>query len=136
MAYCSFHCTGVMLATVNLNCDDNELENLCPSQDRDQRICTCVFTTGSTLRWRTDRPGVFSAPGVSFFASDPVGSFFSAAGFTANLTNNNAGQLTSNLIFTPTAVSTTGITVSCENPTVPVSITANLTVTYAGTCLK
>ena len=127
-SYC-FKIPIVALEAVSLNCDN--LKNLCPSEN-DQRVCMCVFATGNTLRWRTDRSGVFSAPGVSFFTSDPIGSVFTAMGFTAILTNNTAGQLTSNLIFTPNAVSTTGITVTCGNPTVPVSTTMGLAVTYAG----
>ena len=47
--------------------------------------------------------------------------------------NNTAGQLASSLIFTPTAVSTTNLTVSCENPYNPtISGTAILAITHAG----
>ena len=93
----------------------------------------CVVTTGDTLRWSTTQPGVFPAPdGVLFSSADPVGNSSAAMGFTANLTNNTEGQLTSILIFTPSAVSTTGLRVTCENPTTYEDNSKTLNVTYSG----
>ena len=97
-------------------------------------MCTCVVTTGDRLKWLTTQPGVFTDLIVSFSSDDPVG--HSAAvhtmGITAVLTNNTEGQLTSTLIFTPSAVSTTGLKVFCENPNTHDGLGNTLTVTYAG----
>ena len=77
-------------------------------------MCRCVVTSGDTLIWSTTQPGVFITP-ISFSSADPFGQLSSAVhamGITANLTNKTEGQLTSILIFTPSAVSTTGLTAS------------------------
>ena len=95
-------------------------------------MCTCVVTSGDTLTWLTTKPGVFPSPGVSFSSADPVGQSYAAMGFTAKLTNNTEGQLTSILIFTPSAVSTTGLKVYCENPNSGEELRNTLTVTYSG----
>ena len=95
-------------------------------------MCTCVVTTGDTLTWSTTQPGVFPDPGVSFFSTHPVGYSYVAKGFTANLTNNTEGELTSILIFTPSAVSCTGLTVNCKNPNTGEGGGKELTVTYSG----
>lgn len=119
------------MAIVTLDCDN--LQNLCPG-DNSQRTCTCVVTSGTVLRWQTNRTGVFSAPGSSLFASDPVGTTDTEMGFTVTLTNNNAGQLTSTMTFTPTDVTTTSpLRVICSNPIVPgASNITILSVTYTG----
>ena len=92
----------------------------------------CVVTFGDTLRWSTTQPGVFPAPGVSFSSANSVGHSSAAMGFTAVLTNNTEGQLTSILIFTPSVMSTTGLTVTCENPNTGEGRGKTLTVTYSG----
>ena len=58
-------------------------------------MCTCVVTSGDTLRWstadhpsRTTQPDVLTAPSVSFFAADTAGCSFVAMEFIAVLTNN------------------------------------------------
>ena len=107
-------------ASVKLDCNGSKLQGLCPSDNEQSRMCTCVVTSGDTLRWstadQTTQPDVLTAPSVSFFAADPVGCSFVAMGFIAVLTNNTEGQLTSILIFTPSTVSTMGLIVTCENP--------------------
>ena len=85
-------------------------------------MCTCVVS-GAVMRWRTGRIGVFDGPGVTFFGTDQLGSNDAEMGFTVILTNNSMGQLTSIMTYTPTAVSTTGLTVICED----LSGTANMT---------
>ena len=125
--------TTATQAALTLDCSVDKLKNLCPV-DNEQRMCTCVLTSGNALRWETTRPGVFTSPGVSFFTADPVGTMVTSTsyGFIAIL-NNTAGHLASSLIFTPTAVSTTSLTVSCENPYNPTtSGIAILAITYAG----
>ena len=81
-------------------------------------MCTCVVT-GNTIRWRTNRTGVFDGQGATFFGADPLGTNETEMGFTIILTDNSMGQRTSIMTYTPTAVSTTGLTVSCEDPTTP-----------------
>ena len=99
-------------------------------------MCTCVVTSGDTLSWSTTQPGVcsccFQSPVVSFSSQDAVATARNITmAITAELTNNTVGQLTSILIFTPSAVSTTGLTVTCENTYEGKGKT--LTVTYSGT---
>ena len=126
-------------ASVNLICNDLELKGLCPS-DNEPRMCTCVVTSGNTLRWLTSQPGCcFTAPSVSrslsFSSANKTGNSAEHTcimGITAELTNNTEGHLTSILIFTPSAVSTTGLTVTCENPNTGEDEGKKLTVTYSG----
>ena len=121
--------------SVELICDSSTLQGLCPS-DNEQRMCTCKVTSGDTLTWSTTtQTGVFIAP-ISFSSADPVGQRSSAVhaanGIIAELTNNNEGQLTSTLNFTPSAVSTTGLTVFCENPNTGEELGKTLTAKYSG----
>ena len=120
-------------ASVNLVCNDRELKGLCPS-DNEPRMCTCVVSSGDTLRWSTKQPGVcFTAPDVSvFYSANPVdgNSFAHTIGITAEFINNTEGQLTSILTFSLSAVSTTGLTVTCGKTDEVHEKT--LTVTYSG----
>ena len=104
---------SVHVAAASLVCDS--LQDLCPG-DNNQRMCTC-FVSGNAIRWRTNRTGVFDGLGATFFSADPLGTNETEMGFTVILTNNTMGHLTSIMTYTPTAVSTTGLTVSCEDPT-------------------
>ena len=110
---------SVHVAATSLVCED--VQDLCPG-DNNQRMCTCVVS-GAVMRLRTDRPGVFDGSGVTFFGTDQLGSNDAEMGFTVILTNNSMGQLTSIMTYTPTVVSTTGLTVTCED----LSGTANMT---------
>lgn len=104
---------SVHVAATSLVCED--VQDLCPD-DNHQRMCTCVVS-GSIIRWRTDRTGVFDGQSVTFFAPlDPLGTSQTEMGFTVIITNNSVGQLTSIMTYTPAAVSTTGLTVTCEDP--------------------
>ena len=105
----------VHVAATSLVCED--VQDLYPG-DNDQRMCTCVVS-GSIIRWHTDRTGVFDGLGVTFFATNPLGTTETEMGFTVILTNNSMGHFTSIMTYTPTAVSTTGLTVTCDNPTTP-----------------
>ena len=128
-------------ATVNLICDDRKLKGLCPS-DNEQRICTCEVTTGDTLRWWATQPGVCcisaTVDSLSFSSANPVGNFNAHTcinGITAELTNNTEGNLTSILKFTPSAVSTNGLKVICDNAYSAGVLEENaktLIVTYSG----
>ena len=109
---------SVHVAATSLVCED--VQDLCPG-DNNQRMCTCVVS-GNAMRWRTDRTGVFDGQGITFFGGDPLGSSQTEMGFTVILTNNSIGQLTSIMTYTPTVVSTTGLTVTCENPATPDTI--------------
>ena len=115
-------------AAVTLVCDSLVV---CPGDD-EQRICTC--TSDVLLRWTTNRTGVFDGSGISFFPATPVGSSATAMGFVVNLTSNTNGVLTSVMTFTPTAVSSSGIAVTCDDPFSSAAETENLAVTLPGTC--
>ena len=102
---------------VKMVCNVSDFQGLCPS-DNKPRMCTCVVTTGDRLIWSTTlQPGVCSpAPSISFSSADPIEHSSAVMGFTAELTNNTEGQLTSILIFTPSAVLASGIeSVYCNN---------------------
>ena len=129
-------------ASVNLTCNDLELKRLCPS-DNEQRMCTCEVTVGNTLRWsaRYTQPGVCTCckvpadDSILFSSANPVGNSTAhpcIMGITAELTNNTEGQLNSFLNFTPSAVLTNGLTVTCENPNTGEDEGKKLTVTYSG----
>ena len=106
---------SIHVTATSLVCED--VQDLCPG-DNDQRMCTCVVS-GTIVRWRTDRTGVFDSAGATLFASDPLGTNSTSMGFTVILTDKSMGQLTSIMVYTPTAVSTTGLNVTCENPATP-----------------
>ena len=133
--YCVCTCIATWSETT-LTCDP--LQGLCPG-DNEQRVCTCVITSAtntSALRLYTNQSGVFPPPaGVSFFPHDSVKTKRTDMGFTAILTNKTVGSLTVNLIFTPDAVSTTGLKITCENPSFSAVSNKTMAVmfTYAGT---
>ena len=125
------------IASVNLICNDRELKGLCPS-DNEQRMCTCVVAAGDTLRWSATQPRVcVPAPkdSLSFSSANPVGNPTAhecIMGITAVLTNNTEGQLNSTLIFTPSAVSTNGLIVTCSSAGDIDEHKKTLNVTYSG----
>ena len=98
----------------------------------------CVVTTGDTLKWSATQPGVcFHAPddSLSFSSANPVGNPTAhkcVMGITAVLTNNTEGQLNSTLIFTPSAVSTNGLIVTCSSAGGIDEHRKTLNVTYSG----
>lgn len=101
------------LATVMLECDN--LQNLCPSEIHDERMCECIVTNGKSLRWKTNRTDVFSGTGTSYHVNinDPP---VCMGGFCVRLTNNTSGELTSVMNFTSSNVNTSGLLVTCEAP--------------------
>ena len=103
---------SVHVAATSLVCED--VQDLCPG-DHVQRMCTCVVS-GTIMRWRTDRTGVFDSAGAALFGTDPLGTSVTSMGFTVILTDNSMGQLTSIMTYTPAAVSTTGLNVTCFDP--------------------
>ena len=106
------------------------MQNLCP--DDNVRRCTCI-STESSLKWRTSGDKFFGGNGIAFDSSHALGTNATNNGFTVILTNNTVGHLTSVMVFAPTSVRTTGLTVICEVSGNPSSATmTNLNVTYAG----
>ena len=115
------------LAVITLVCDS--VQNLCPD-DNELRRCTCI-STGSVLRWRSSDDQFFQ-DGIAFDTSLAVGTNGTRNGFTAILTNNTAGHLTSTIVFTPSAVGSTGVVLTCEESGGLSAMTANLNVSNAG----
>ena len=116
------------MSRVRLTCHIG-LDQVCPD---DTLQCTCT-STGPVLTWRTSQNGVFNGTGIEFSLRDPVGTSFTNMGFTVTLIKIANGNLTSIMTFTPTAVSSSGITVTCKVPSL--ITTTSLAVTSAGICI-
>lgn len=117
-------------AAISLECES--LQQLCPG-DNKERTCTCT-STASSLKWTTNPPLFFNGTGIAFDSSHTVNTTASQNGFTARLTDNTAGQLTSVMTFTPSAVSNMGtVFVICEVSGTPgTEVMRNVSLTYAG----
>ena len=102
---------------------------VCPGDDQ-QRRCFCFSTLN--LTWTTNRTGVFDGSGITFGPANPVDSSATAMGFVVNLTSNINGLLISIMTFTPTAVSSSGLAVTCANY-LNEKFTVHLAVTLPGT---
>ena len=89
-----------------------------------------------SLKWTTNPPFFFNSTGVAFDSSHTVNTTASQNGFTARLTDNKAGQLTSVMTFTPSAVSNEGtFFVICDVFNAPgTEVMRNVSLTYAGQC--